>query len=161
MINMTLHGLRTITLHGADPASVLSCEKDHAIKALCDDAVFEPASTSTTGPYDLKLSIHDGRLVIDLTDADGTPLPTLILSMTPYRRLIRDYFMMIESYETTRQTGDLVRLEAIDMGRRGLHDEGATLLIDRLQGKITLDHATARRVFTLLCALHGNGFLLL
>lgn len=148
--------LRTIILRDPAPQYFLQTERDHALAALRENSLFQPDS-APPGPYDLTLGIQDGRLVFDIIAADGTTLPTLILSVKPYTRLIRDYFMMIESYETTRQTGDLVRLEAIDMGRRGLHDEGATLLIDRLRGKITLDHATARRLFTLICALHGQN----
>jgi uncharacterized protein (UPF0262 family) len=129
-----------------------------ALKALCEDSVFQPVHANASGPYDLILSIQDGRLVIAMTDGQGNALPTLVLSARPYSRLIRDYFMMIESCETLRRTGAPCQLESVDMARRGLHNEGADLLIERLSGKITLDHPTARRLFTLICALHGRDF---
>jgi uncharacterized protein (UPF0262 family) len=148
---MALSTLRRVTLNTPAATSFLSTERDRALHDLTQDAVFIPQQG--TGPYDLALDLRDGRLVLEIRAANDTPLPSLILSMTPYRRLIRDYKMMIESYESTRISGDLVKLESIDMGRRGLHDEGAALLIERLSNKITIDHATARRLFTLICAL--------
>jgi uncharacterized protein (UPF0262 family) len=156
---MAPQSLRTITLTETKSRSFLSSEKDQAIGDLCADAVFEPANTNIPGPYDLKLSIQDGRLVLETSGSDGTPLPALILSVKPYTRLIRDYFMLIESYEKMRSTGTACQLEPIDMARRSLHNEGAELLIERLNGKIMLNHATARRLFTLICALHGQHFL--
>ena len=129
---------------------------------LAEESLFHPAvnenTPDTTGPYDLDLSIHDGRLVMEISNTDGTKLPALLLSVKPYTRLVRDYFMMIESYEAVRARGAAHQLEAVDMGRRGLHDEGANLLMDRLQDKIEMDHPTARRLFTLICVLHGQHF---
>ena len=87
-------------------------------------------------------------------DARGAALPHMVLSLSPYRGLIRDYFMMIESYEKFRSEGRQEKLEPVDMARRGLHDEAAHLMMDRLKDKITMDHLTARRLFTLVCALH-------
>ena len=81
-------------------------------------------------------------------------LPLLALSLQPYRRLIHDYFLMVQGYEESRRSAPPERLEAIDMGRRGLHNEGAELLIERLKGKIDMDFETARRLFTLICVLH-------
>ncbi|MBI2235008.1 MAG: UPF0262 family protein [Micavibrio aeruginosavorus] len=155
---MAPQSLRAITLHETASLSFLKSEKDQAIRDLCDDAVFRPANTASPGPYDLSLSIQDGRLVLEMAEQDGTPLPALVLSVRPYTRLIRDYFMLIESYEKIRVTGTACQLEPIDMARRGLHNEGADLLIERLEGKIALDHPTARRLFTLICALHGQHF---
>ena len=137
----------------------LKAESDLALKTLAEDGIFEPENPPAPGPYDLALSIQDGRLVLEMMAADGAPLPALVLSVRPYTRLIRDYFLMIEGYEAMRRSGDLVKLEAIDMGRRGLHDEGASLLRDRLAGKIKMDHETARRLFTLICVLHGQPVL--
>lgn len=150
--------LKSVTLQDAQNSSPLKTEKDLALKALSEDSVFRPVNNNAPGPYDLSLSIQDGRLVMDMKSSDGITLPTLVLSVKPYTRLVRDYFMLIESYEKMRQSGTACQLEAVDMGRRGLHDEGATLLIDRLSGKIELDHATARRLFTLICVLHGQNF---
>lgn len=155
---MTLQSLRSITLMEKDARSFLASEKEQAISDLCHDSLFQPANTNIAGPYDLTLSIQDGRLVVEMTGADGTALPALVLSVKPYSRLIRDYFMLIESYEILRATGAACQLEPIDMARRGLHNEGAKLLIERLSGKITLDHPAARRLFTLVCALHSQNF---
>lgn len=149
--------LHSVTLHETHGGSFLNHEKELALKALLDEGVFQPES-NLPGPYDLDLKIQDGRLVMDIRAADSTPLPSLVLSVKPYTRLVRDYFMLIESYESIRQHGNHDQLEAVDMGRRGLHDEGATLLKERLSGKITLDHATARRLFTLICVLHSQNF---
>lgn len=148
--------LHSVTLHGTHGRSFLNHEKDLALKALSEDSIFQP-ETALPGPYDLNLSIQDGRLVMDIRAGDSTALPTLVLSVRPYTRLVRDYFMMIESYETMRRDGTAAQLEAVDMGRRGLHDEGARLVTERLAGKIAIDHATARRLFTLICVLHGQN----
>lgn len=150
--------LKSVTLRDSDTASFLRGEKDIALKALTEHSLFQPVNQDNPGPYDLALSIQDGRLVMDISGADGVMLPSLVLSIKPYTRLVRDYFMLIESYETMRQNGTAEQLEAVDMGRRGLHNEGAHLLMERLEGKITLDHDTARRVFTLICVLHSQHF---
>jgi uncharacterized protein (UPF0262 family) len=157
MVAMTQTDLKSVQLASTD-RSPLNNEKDMALKALSEDSVFRPAGQSHAGPYDLTLSIHDGRLIMDVRDNAGVALPSLILSIKPYSRLVRDYFMMIESYEIMRREGTAAQLEAVDMGRRGLHNEGGTLLIGRLQGKIELDLETARRLFTLICILHKQHF---
>ena len=128
-------------------------EPDTAIRDLLDHGRFHPVN-DRTGPYDVRLSIEDGRLVIRLKNGRDSELPSLVLAMTPYRQIIRDYFMMIESYEQARHSVTREKLEAIDMGRRSLHNEGADLLMERLKDKIEMDHETARRFFTLICALH-------
>ncbi len=151
--------LKSITLHETHGTTALHQEKILALKALREESVFFPANVpDAQAPYHLDLRVEDGRLIIELTDTNATHLPTLILSVKPYTRLVRDYFMLIESYEHFRKTGNPAQLEAVDMGRRGLHDEGATLLRDRLTGKIDLDHNTARRIFTLICVLHAQNF---
>jgi uncharacterized protein (UPF0262 family) len=155
---MTQPSIKTVTLHENGVSSLLTSEKDLALKALREESVFQPVNATTPGPYDLTLSIQDGRLVMEMADGQAQPLPALVLSVRPYSRLIRDYFMMIESCETLRRTGTPCQLEPVDMARRGLHNEGADLLIERLAGKIALDHPTARRLFTLICALHGRDF---
>lgn len=109
------------------------------------------------GPYALKLSVADNRLVLDVTGADGALARTLVLSLTSLRRVIRDYFMVCDSYYAAIRTATPAQIESIDMGRRGLHNEGSDILIERLEGKVRLDHDTARRLFTLICALHSRG----
>jgi uncharacterized protein (UPF0262 family) len=109
------------------------------------------------GPYTLHLSLAENRLVLTIAEPDGQPLTHVMLSLSPFRRLVKDYFLMCESYYQAIKTAPPSRIEAIDMGRRGLHDEGSRLLMERLKGKISTDIATARRLFTLICALHWKG----
>jgi uncharacterized protein (UPF0262 family) len=109
------------------------------------------------GPYTLNLSLADNRLVFTVGDSDRAPIQHVMLSLSPFRRLVKDYFLMCESYYQAIKTQPASKIEAIDMGRRGLHDEGSQLLLERLKGKIAVDLATARRLFTLLCALHWKG----
>ena len=109
------------------------------------------------GPYTLSLSLADNRLVFTVGDTDRAPIQHVMLSLSPFRRLVKDYFLICESYHQAIKTQPASKIEAIDMGRRGLHDEGSQLLLERLTGKIAIDLATARRLFTLLCALHWKG----
>ncbi len=109
------------------------------------------------GVYALRLSLRDRKIVLDISDADGAPVAAHLLSMTPFRRILRDYFIICENYFSAIRTSSSERIEAIDMGRRGLHNEGAQLLAERLKGKIDCDFDTARRLFTLFTALHWKG----
>lgn len=109
------------------------------------------------GPYRLRLAIAEKRLVFEVTDESHAPLTAVMLSLTPFTKIIKDYFLICESYYEAIKTAPPSRIEAVDMGRRGLHDEGSHLLIERLKGKITTDFTTARRLFTLICALHWKG----
>ncbi|HWG05922.1 MAG TPA: UPF0262 family protein [Beijerinckiaceae bacterium] len=109
------------------------------------------------GPYDLVIALHDSKLSFDVRQHKGASLVTHILSLTPFRRILKDYFMICESYYAAIRTATPTQIEAIDMGRRGLHDEGAQLLAERLNGKIECDLDTARRIFTLVTALHWKG----
>ena len=109
------------------------------------------------GPDHLFVTLHDKKLVFDIKDGDGGNVVTHILSLTPFRRMLRDYFMICESYYAAIRTATPTQIEAIDMGRRGLHNEGAQLLAERLDGKIDCDFDTARRIFTLVTALHWKG----
>jgi len=111
----------------------------------------------TPGPYCVRLAIAEKRLVFEVMDESRTPLTAVALSLTPFSKLIKDYFLVCESYYEAIKTAPPSRIEAVDMGRRGLHDEGSQLLIERLKGKITTDFPTARRLFTLICALHWKG----
>jgi uncharacterized protein (UPF0262 family) len=109
------------------------------------------------GPYTLHLSLSENRLVFTVGDSGRTPIQHVMLSLSPFRRIVKDYFLMCESYYQAVKTSPPSRIEALDMGRRGLHDEGSMLLMERLKGKILIDLQTARRLFTLLCALHWKG----
>ncbi len=109
------------------------------------------------GPYTLNLSLADNRLVFTVGDTDRAPIQHVMLSLSPFRRLVKDYFLICESYYQAIKTQPASKIEAIDMGRRGLHDEGSQLLLERLKGKVAIDLPTARRLFTLLCALHWKG----
>ncbi|MDP2620506.1 MAG: UPF0262 family protein [Hyphomicrobiales bacterium] len=108
------------------------------------------------GPYELTLSIIDRRLVFQVAARRGKEM-SFILSLAPFRRIVKDYFLVCESYYRAIKTAPPSHIEAIDMGRRGLHDEGTQILIDRLKGKIEVDYETARRLFTLICVLHWKG----
>ncbi|MDX2263564.1 MAG: UPF0262 family protein [Hyphomicrobiales bacterium] len=131
-------------------------ERAVAVLDILDANMFE-LEGGPPGPYRLALSIAEQRLALQVSDEAGAPLVTHILSLSPFRRIVKDYFMVCESYFQAIKTEPPSRIEAIDMGRRGLHDEGAKLLTERLQGKIKTDFNTARRLFTLLCALHWKG----
>jgi uncharacterized protein (UPF0262 family) len=109
------------------------------------------------GPYTLRLSLADNRLVFTVGDEAREPIQHVMLSLSPFRRIVKDYFLICDSYYAAIKTQPAAKIEAIDMGRRGLHDEGSRLLLERLKGKINVDLATARRLFTLLCALHWKG----
>jgi uncharacterized protein (UPF0262 family) len=106
------------------------------------------------GPFILHLSILEGRLVFDVRDTGNAPLTALGLALGPFRRLIKDYQMLVDSYAHAVQEGREASIQAIDMGRRGLHNEGATLMMQRLHGRVEIDFETARRLFTLVCVLH-------
>jgi uncharacterized protein (UPF0262 family) len=106
------------------------------------------------GPYALTLSVVEQKLVFDIKLLDGSDVRIFVLSLSPFKRVVRDYFMICESYHQAIRQATPTQIEAIDMGRRGLHNEGSRLLETRLEGKIKLDFDTARRLFTLICALH-------
>ena len=109
------------------------------------------------GPYRLAIGLQEGKLVLAVTDAAGAPLMAHLLSLQPFRSLLKDYMMLCDSYYRAIRTASPSRIEAIDMGRRGLHDEGAALLGERLRGKVEADADTLRRLFTLMTALHYKG----
>jgi len=131
-------------------------ERRVAIFDLLEDNEFRPAGVPD-GPYGLHLRLADGRLVLDIRDGDKTHLRSIILALTPFRRIIREYFQVCESYFAAIKTAPPSRIEALDMGRRALHNEGSSLLRARLDGKVALDNNTARRLFTLICVLHARG----
>jgi uncharacterized protein (UPF0262 family) len=137
-----------------------SADQEHeraiAVYDLIEDNSFSLVGHNG-GPYALAISLVDSKLVFDVRDRNGGNVVTHILSLTPFKRILKDYFMICESYYAAIRTATPSRIEAIDMGRRGLHNEGAQLLMERLKGKIETDQDTARRLFTLITALHWKG----
>jgi uncharacterized protein (UPF0262 family) len=131
-------------------------ERAVAIYDLLEENVFLPAGHDD-GPFELTLAIVDKRLVFDICRPDGEPVIAHHLSLTPLRRIVKDYFMICDSYYQAIKTASPNQIEAIDMGRRGLHNEASELLMERLKNKIDLDADTARRLFTLICVLHWKG----
>ena len=131
-------------------------ERAVAIYDLIEQNAFAPVDHDG-GPYALQLGVAENRLVFDVRLADGTPVIAHMLSLTPFRRIVKDYFLICDSYYKAIRTATPSQIEAIDMGRRGLHNEGSELLMERLDGKIALDLDTARRLFTLVCVLHWKG----
>jgi uncharacterized protein (UPF0262 family) len=131
-------------------------ERAVAIYDLLEDNNFAPVGHEG-GPFALHLSISENRLVFDIRRPDQTPVVAHLLSLTPMRRIVKDYFMICDSYYKAIRTATPSQIEAIDMGRRGLHNDGSTLLQERLKDKIELDFDTARRLFTLICVLHWKG----
>lgn len=131
-------------------------ERAVAIYDLIEENVFQPVGHQP-GLYALHLSMADNRLVFDIRTADGDPVVAHLLSLNPFRRIVKDYFMICDSYYAAIRTATPDRIEAIDMGRRGTHDDGSRILMERLDGKVIIDFATARRLFTLICVLHWKG----
>ena len=135
-------------------------ERRVAIYDLIEDNVFKPVRAVEAGhhgPYDLKLAVQDGRLVLTIGEAGGEPLETLILGLARFRRPIRDYFAICDSYYQAIRKATAAEIETIDMARRAIHNDAADLLLERLEGKVETDHPTARRLFTLICVLHIKG----
>lgn len=153
------HSIKDITIPGLDDRAAprSPCED---LRALLRDLTvsrtfFRPLDDSE-GPFCLELSVVENRLAIMASDCHGNELPGLYLSCSPYRKLISDYYILCDSYMEARRSAGPSRLEAIDMGRRALHNEGAALLMERLAHRIEMDLPTARRLFTIMCALHGK-----
>jgi uncharacterized protein (UPF0262 family) len=131
-------------------------ERAVAIFDLLEENHFAPAS-GHNGPFHLHLSIEENRLSIEIRSAANSSSETIVLPLAPFRGIVRDYFMVCESYYQAIRHSSLAQIEAIDLGRRSLHDEGSTLLMERLADKVVIDHDTARRLFTLICVLHLRG----
>lgn len=129
-------------------------ERRVAIFDLLEENHFKPLE-SPSGPYIVNMSLEDGRrLIFDVDRTNGADRGRYSLSLTPFRRIIKDYFMICESYHNAIRTATSAQIEAIDMGRRGLHNEGSRLLTDSLRNSIDIEFATSRRLFTLICSLH-------
>lgn len=131
-------------------------ERAVAIFDLIEENSFKPVG-DVGGPYKLVLSVVDTKLVFDISRENDEKVIMHVLSLSPFRKVIKDYFLICESYYDAIRTSTPSQIEAIDMGRRGLHNEGSQTLNDRLEGKIEIDFDTARRIFTLICVLHWRG----
>ncbi len=128
-----------------------------AIRDLLSENTFRPHD-GASGPYHVKLNMGEGRFTLNVRDQDKKELPAISLPLFPFRQIVKDYFLICESYQAAYAHGDSHRLEAVDMARRGLHNEGAALLAERLEHFAATDLETARRLFTLLCVMHiGNS----
>ncbi len=158
---MTAHTKRLVAIT-LDDASIgrgtpdQEHEREIAIYDLVEENSFA-LPNHDGGPYTLLLALHEAKLALHIRDAGGDDIVTHILSLTPFRKLLKDYFMICESYYAAIRTATPAQIEAIDMGRRGLHNEGAQLLAERLKGKVVCDMDTSRRLFTLVTALHWKG----
>ena len=153
------------------PTPEIEQERRVAIFDLLEDNAFALPDGRAPGPYHLLLAIREGRLVFDLSVADagaeggdgagggttGERAAEFHLSLGPFRQVVKDYFQICEAYFSAVKTMPPSQIEAIDMARRGIHDEGARVLIERLDGKAEVDRDTARRLFTLICVLHFGG----
>ena len=153
--------LSRVVLDGEIPSTLppaLEADRAQAVADLNVENHFVPltvkAGTPAHGPFVLHLALRDGRLVFDIRRANATRVAVVGLALGPFRRLMKDYHLLVDSHIKAMEEGRAERIQAIDMGRRGLHNEGATLMRERLAGKIAIDFATARRLFTLVCVLH-------
>ena len=153
------HRISAIAL---DEKSVLSRtpaieqEREVAISDLLEGNHFKPKGSSV-GPYRLSLSVKENRLVFDIARESGVRVGRILLSLTPFRSIVRDYFLVCDSYYKAIRTAPPSQIESLDMGRRAVHNEGTELLMKRLGSKIETDFDTARRLFTLICVLHLKG----
>ena len=135
-------------------------ERRIAIYDLIEDNSFRPlraARRGAVGPYRLRLAVADGRLALSITNSEGRVLEELILGLARFRRSIKDYFAVCDSYYQAIRKATPAEIETIDMARRAIHNRAAELLLERLEGKVETDFATARRLFTLICVLHIKG----
>mgnify|MGYP001264909987 CR=1 FL=1 len=147
---------RTILWRSAD----IEQERRVAIFDLLEGNSFRlvtPRGGDHEGPYRIRLRVEDGRLAIDVSGSDGAHIETIVLALSPFRRVIREYFAICESYYQAIRQSTAGQIETVDMARRGIHNAAAETLIERFGGKIEVDFDTARRLFTLICVLHIRG----
>ncbi len=137
------------------PSAEIDHERRVAVFDLVEKNAFRPVGAEGEGPWTLKLALQDGRLAFEVNGTDFSR--THGLSMSPLKSVMRDYAMICDSYYEALRGADPSRIESVDMGRRGLHNEGAEAIKERLAGKAEVDHETARRLFTLVCALFRKG----
>lgn len=155
IIDITLDE-RTILWRSAD----IEQERRIAIYDLLEENFFAPQRVHAdgyAGPYRVLLRVEEGRLVIEIKREDDEPLEAVILSLGRFRRPIRDYFAICDSYYQAISNASPQQIETVDMARRAIHNDAAEILIERLDGKIKVDFDTARRLFTLICVLHIKG----
>ena len=131
-------------------------ERAIAIYDLIEQNLFAPQGADN-GPFTLHIGITGNRLMFDIRREDGAPVVAHLLSLTPFRRIVKDYFTVCDSYYDAIRSATPDRIEALNMGRRGLHDEGSRLVVERLKRKVEMDFDTARRLFTLITVLHWKG----
>jgi uncharacterized protein (UPF0262 family) len=131
-------------------------ERAIAMYDLMEENYFAPVG-DFIGPYHVRLRLDDTRLVFHVCQTDDTELAEIVLPLKPFQSIVKDYFLICESYFNAIKKSNPAQIEAIDMGRRGLHNEGSELLRERLMGKVDVDFDTARRLFTLICVLHIRG----
>lgn len=139
------------------PTPEIEQERKVAIFDLIEDNSFKLPKGEQSGPYKLNLAIKERRLVFDVTSEDDNPAAEFHLSLSPFRQVVKDYFQICESYFDAVKRLPPSHIEAIDMARRGIHNEGARVLQERLEGKVEIDTDTSRRLFTLICVLHFGG----
>ena len=157
------HKLSSIEIDAATlPAATAEIEHQRrvAIFDLIEENYFapqRPQADGYAGPYRIKLESEEGRLGIHMHREDGTHIETLVLALGRFRRPIKDYFAICDSYYQAIRKATAAEIETIDMARRGVHNEAADMLLERLDGKVETDFATARRLFTLICVLHIKG----
>ncbi len=133
-------------------------ERNVAIYDLLEQNTFAPVGDGTEGgPYALHLSVTGNRLVFKICRTDETPIIAHLFSLTPLRRIVKDYYTICDSYYQAIRTATPDKIEALDMSRRAIHDEGSRILMERLKNKVKIDMDTARRLFTLICVLHWKG----
>jgi uncharacterized protein (UPF0262 family) len=143
---------RSVVRRNAD----IEHERAVAIFDLLEENNFAVAGDAP-GPFHLHLGIEENRLVFDIRSAAEEPVDRLLVPLTPFRGIVKDYFLVCETYFQAIRTASPSRIEAIDMGRRALHNEGSELLRERVAERVTIDLNTARRLFTLVCVLHIRG----
>jgi len=144
---------RTILWRNAD----IEQERRVAIFDLLEGNFFKPVGPyddGYAGPYKLLMGVEEGRLTVALSRADDTPLESFVVPLSPFRRIVRDYFAICDSYFKAIRNATPSQIETIDMARRGIHNDAAELVIDRFASRVEVDHDTARRLFTLICVLH-------
>jgi len=152
IVDLTLDE-RTVIRRNAD----IEHERAVAIFDLLEENRFRLVEQPEAGPFHLNLSLEDNRLMLDVQTPAREPIDRIMLPLATFRRIVKDYFMICESYYAAIKRASPSQIEAIDMGRRGLHNEGSEMLRERLADKIEVDLPTARRLFTLICVLHIRG----
>lgn len=143
----------TVLARGAD----VEREREAALRDLAVDSSFRPlraAAGGHSGPWSLELAVVEGRLVLGVRDRDGADAGTIGLGLARFRRVVREYFAICDSYYKALRKASAQELETVDMARRAIHDRGTGYLEEALEDKVELDHPTARRLFTLICVLH-------